>query len=75
MKKTSLLCVFPLILEEPGGLRMLMYLYRVGTSSRILVNTVPWKAMTTIVNTSFIKFYWVGQIVHLGFSVTSYGKT
>ena len=54
---------------------MLMYLYRVGTSSRILVNTVPWKAMTTIVNTSFIKFYWVGQIVHLGFSVTSYGKT
>ena len=46
----------PLIfLEEPGGLQMLMYLYRVGTSSRILVNTVPCKVMTTYSGHKFYK--------------------
>ena len=34
---------------------MLMYLYRVGTSSRILVNTVPCKAMTTYSGHKFYK--------------------
>lgn len=55
-KKKSLLCISPLIFsEEPGGLRMLMYLYRAGASSRTLVNTVPCKAVTTYSGHKFYK--------------------